>query len=204
MNRCLVAEAHPVLAGAVCKYIGASGYAVIGPAADGHAAVAAAMEEQPGLAVIDHHLPRLGGAPLVRELADVAPATRIVVYTGDADEASAAEMLASGAAAVVLKEAPLDDLGDALEAAAAGRPYVDPSLTRRALSTRPDAAPELTGREADVLLLLADGLSNDEIGARLSISGATVRIHVRKASERLGAATRTHAVATALRLGLIE
>jgi DNA-binding NarL/FixJ family response regulator len=176
---------------------------VIGPAADGHAAVAAAAEKQPGLAVIDHHLPRLGGAALVRELADVAPATRIVVYTADADEASAAEILSSGAAAVVLKEAPLDDLGGALEAAAAGRSYVDPSLARHALARRPDAA-SLTEREAAVLLLLADGLSNDEIGARLSISGATVRIHVRKASARLGAATRTHAVATALRLGLIE
>jgi DNA-binding NarL/FixJ family response regulator len=200
MNRCLVADAHPVLAAAVC--IEASGHVVIGPAADGYAAVAAAAEEQPRLAVIDHHLPRLGGATLVRELADVAPATRIVVYTADADEASAAEILSSGAAAIVLKEAPLDDLGGALEAAAAGHSYVDPSLARHALASRP--ALELTEREAAVLLLLAEGLSNDEIGARLSISGATVRIHVRKASERLGAATRTHAVATALRLGLIE
>jgi DNA-binding NarL/FixJ family response regulator len=202
--RCLVADAHPVFAAAVCKHLGATGYETIGPLTDGQAAVAAAANERPALAVVDHQLPRLGGACLVRRLAEVSPETRIAVYTADADEAIAADLLACGGAAVILKEAPLDDLGRALESVAAGRPYVDPALARDVLASPVDPAPELTSREANVLLLLADGLSNDEIGDRLSISGATVRVHVRKATERLGASTRTQAVATALRLGLIE
>jgi DNA-binding NarL/FixJ family response regulator len=84
-----------------------------------------------------------------------------------------------------------------------GGTYLDPSLASFAFAPAP-AAPALTEREAAVLSLLATGLSHDEIGAQLSITGETVRTHVRKASLRLGATTRTQAVATALRHGLIS
>ena len=98
----------------------------------------------------------------------------------------------------MLKEAPLADLVRALESARAGVVYLDPALHR------PGAAGEkLTTRELDVLRLLADGLPHEQIGSRLGITAETVRSHVRKASARLGASTRTQAVATALRLGLI-
>ena len=98
----------------------------------------------------------------------------------------------------MLKEAPLADLVRALEAALAGGSYLDPALQR-------DGVPsgKLTARELDVLRLLAEGLQHEEIGRRLGISSETVRTHLRKASDRLGATTRTQAVATALRLGLI-
>jgi DNA-binding NarL/FixJ family response regulator len=84
----------------------------------------------------------------------------------------------------------------ALDAARAGRAYLDPALRARRRGS-------LTERELDVLRLLAEGLPHEEIGRRLGIGSETVRTHLRKASERLGASTRTQAVATALRLGLI-
>jgi DNA-binding NarL/FixJ family response regulator len=143
-------------------------------------------------------MPRLAGIELIHALREASPETRIAVYTADADEGIARDVLEAGAVALVLKEAPLADLVRALEAALSGNTYLDPALTK-------DAKPggKLTQRELDVLGLLAEGLQHDEIGRRLGISSETVRTHLRKASDRLGASTRTQAVATALRLGLI-
>jgi DNA-binding NarL/FixJ family response regulator len=197
--RCLVADDHPALTSAVSSYLAENGFAVVGPASDGRRAVALTEEARPDLALVDYRMPRLAGEELVRALVAASPETRVVVYTADADEKVARAVLEAGAVALVLKEAPLADLVRALEAALAGRSYLDPAL---ATTTRAGTA--LTQRELDVLGLLAEGLQHEEIGRRLGISSETVRTHLRKASDRLGAATRTQAVATALRLGLIN
>lgn len=196
--RCLIADDHPALTSAVSAYLSHNGFVVVGPAGDGRRAVTLAAEEQPELALVDFRMPRLSGLDLITKLREVAPETRIVVYTADADEQIASDVLGAGAAALVLKEAPLADLVRALESTLAGGSYLDPALTRL---TAP--ASKLTQRELDVLGLLAEGLPHEEIGRRLGISSETVRTHLRKASDRLGASTRTQAVATALRLGLI-
>jgi DNA-binding NarL/FixJ family response regulator len=197
MPTCLVADDHPALRVAVAEFLVATGYRVVGPVADGRSAVNAARE-QPDAAVLDYRMPRLAGEALVRELLAASPGTRIVVYTADGGEGLAAGALAAGAAGVVLKEAPLADLARALEAVLAGGTYLDPALAQR------DAqAARLTEREHDVLELLAEGLGHAEIGKRLGIGSETVRTHLRKACERLESSTRTQAVATALRLGLI-
>jgi DNA-binding NarL/FixJ family response regulator len=196
--RCLIADDHPALTSAVSSYLSGSGFAIVGPVGDGQRAVALATDEQPELALVDFRMPRLAGVDLVTRLREVSPDTRVVVYTADADEQIAADVLAAGASALVLKEAPLADLVRALESTLAGRSYLDPALTRIAAP-----ATRLTQRELDVLELLAEGLQHEEIGRRLGISSETVRTHLRKASDRLGASTRTQAVATALRLGLI-
>jgi DNA-binding NarL/FixJ family response regulator len=195
--RCLLADDHPALTAAVAGYLTENGFDVVGPAADGRRAVQLAESDQPELALIDFRMPRLAGLDLVSALREASPATRIVVYTADADERLAQDVLATGATALVLKEAPLADLVRALEAALRGASYIDPALTK----TAPKGT--LTQRELDVLGLLAEGLQHEEIGRRLGISSETVRTHLRKACDRLGAATRTQAVATALRMGLI-
>lgn len=195
--RCLLADDHPALAAAVAAYLNENGFEVVGPAADGRRAVQLAEAEQPELALVDYRMPRLAGVELIEQLRAAAPETRIAVYTADADERVAQDALAAGAVALVLKEAPLADLVRALEAALAGASYLDPALARA------DARGKLTRRELDVLGLLAEGLQHEEIGRRLGISSETVRTHLRKACDRLGASTRTQAVATALREGLI-
>jgi len=197
--RCLIADDHPALTSAVSGYLSENGFQVVGPVADGQRAVALATDEQPDLALVDFRMPRLSGVDLVVKLREVSPETRVVVYTADADEKIATDVLAAGASALVLKEAPLADLVRALESTLAGGSYLDPALTRIAAP-----ATKLTQRELDVLGLLAEGLAHEEIGRRLGISSETVRTHLRKASDRLGASTRTQAVATALRLGLIS
>lgn len=195
---CLVADDHAALRAAVESYLTDAGYAVIGPVPDGPRAVAAAAESRPALALVDLRMPRLGGLELTRAIREASPGTKIVVYTGEIDEPSARELLEDGVAGVVLKEAPLADLGRALDVVHQGGIYLDPAIVQSIRGAR------LTERERQVLSLLAEGLQHEQIAQQLGISAETVRTHLKKASERLGASTRTQAVATALRLGLIN
>jgi DNA-binding NarL/FixJ family response regulator len=201
--RCLVADDHPALLQVVSEFLVVSGFELVGSAPDGMRAVALASETTPDVAVVDFRMPRLAGIELVEQLRKAVPDIRIVVYTAEADEGVVRAALGAGASAILLKESPLPDLARALDAALAGSTYLDPALA--AFAVGPEIRkPILTEREGQVLALLAEGLSHDEIGAQLSISSETVRTHVRKACDRLGASTRTQAVATALRLGLMS
>ena len=199
---CLVADDHPALVAAVSDFLEKQGFEVVGQARDGLAAVASALETKPDIALVDYRMPHLEGADLLAQLRANAPEMLIAVYTADTDQSIVGVVFDAGAHALILKDAPLGDLVHALEAIQSGRRYVDPALARVALGA--SDKPSLTPREAEVLAHVADGLSHDEIGKRLSISPETVRTHVRKACERLNARTRTHAVATALRLGLFS
>jgi DNA-binding NarL/FixJ family response regulator len=196
--RCLIADDHPALTSAISAYLAESGFEIVGPAVDGRGAVELVAAETPEVALVDYRMPRLSGTELIRAVKEASPDTAIAVYTADADETLAEEAFEAGANAVILKAAPLGDLVRALQAVLAGNSYLDPALHRL---TQP--ASRLTERELDVLRLLAEGFPHEEIGKTLGISSETVRTHLRKASDRLGASTRTHAVATALRMGLI-
>ena len=204
MTLCLVADDHPALVAAVCDYLRDEDFEIVGPASDGLQALAAVEELRPELAVVDYRMPRVGGRELVSRIKEISPSTRVAVYTAEADEQLVVEALDAGADAIVLKEAPLEDLVRALRSILAGRPYVDPALAGAAFASGTRPASRLTAREVDVLTLLAEGLSHEAIGGRLEIASETVRTHARKAADRLGAKTRTQAVATAIRLGLIS
>ena len=203
-TRCIIADDHPGLIAAVGDYLGENGYDIIGRLGDGLAALAQIAEERPELALVDYRMPRCSGGELVRRIKEASPETHVAVYTADADEKVVAEVLTAGADGVVLKEAPLPDLVRALSSIERGRPYVDPGLAVAALGrTGGRSGTQLTERELEVLTLLAEGLSHEEIGNRLQIAAETVRTHARKAAERLGARTRTQAVASAIRLGIL-
>lgn len=197
--RCLIADDHPALTSAVSAYLAKSGFEIVGPAADGRGAVDLVTTERPELALVDYRMPRLSGPDLVRAVKEASPETRIAIYTADADADVAETVFGAGASALILKAAPLEDLVRALQALLVGNSYLDPALHR---PTQP--ASRLTERELEVLRLLAEGFPHEEIGKTLGISSETVRTHLRKASGRLGASTRTQAVATALRMGLIS
>ncbi len=199
--RCLVADDHPALAAAVADFLIGQDFEVIGPAADGAQALAAAERSRPELALLDYRMPRSGGRELVSRLKQVSPTTQVAVYTAEANEQLVTDALSAGADAIVLKEAPLLDLVRALTSILNGQPYVDPALAGAALGI--GRGPRLTPREADVLRLLAEGLTHEDIGDKLDIAAETVRTHARKAADRRGAKTRTQAVATANRLELI-
>jgi DNA-binding NarL/FixJ family response regulator len=201
---CIVADDHPAMVEAVADVLTESGVAVVGRARDGEDALAKIDARQPDVALIDVRMPRLGGIEVARRAATSSPNTAIILYTAYGDRALLTEALDAGARGFVLKEAPLADLARAIELVAGGGTYVDPVLAGYLASSHTaDKLPALTQRERDVLRLLADGHSNEEIGKRLFISPETVRTHVRKAMGKLDADTRTQAVATALRQSLI-
>jgi DNA-binding NarL/FixJ family response regulator len=202
---CLVADDHPAVLEAVAEFLAAAGVQIVGRAQDGEEALERIVERKPRVALVDVRMPKLGGIEVARRARRVAPDTAVLLYSGYGDRALLTEALDAGVGGFALKEAPLDDLVAAVRAVAAGRPYVDPVLgATLAPSPAGSALPELTQRERDVLRLLADGLSNEEIGKELFIAAETVRTHVRKAMEKLDADTRTEAVARALRAKLIS
>ena len=205
LTRCIVADDHPALVTAVVDLLSENGYDVVATADNGLAALAAVTEFEPALALVDYHMPRLSGGELVRRLREQCPEMRVAVYTAEADARVVTEVLDAGAEAVVLKESPLGDLVRALDSILSGRPYVDAALASAAVDGRIKAvgAPALTSRELEVLRLLAEGLSHQAIADCLDIGSETVRTHARKAAGRLGAKTRTQAVASAIRLRLI-
>lgn len=201
---CVVADDHPAVLDAVSLFLQQGGIDVIGRARDGEEALAQIERRKPRVGLVDVRMPRIGGIDVARRAKQSSPDTSIVLYTGYADRALLTDALDVGVDGFVLKEAPLDDLLRALRSVAAGTTYVDPVLAGTlATASVGSQLPELTQRERDVLRLLADGLSNEEIGKRLFISAETVRSNVRKAMDKLDANTRTEAVARALRQRLI-
>jgi DNA-binding NarL/FixJ family response regulator len=203
VTRCLVADDHPAMVEAVCEVLAEHGIEVTGRARDGDEALAKIEARKPDVAVVDLRMPRLSGVEIARRAARSSPETGVILYTAYGERALLTEALDAGARGFVLKEAPLDDLVRAVDTVAAGGTYVDPVLAGVLASTSAGEVPSLTQRERDVLRLLADGLSNEEIGKRLFISPETVRTHIRKAMDKLDADTRTQAVAKALRQSLI-
>jgi DNA-binding NarL/FixJ family response regulator len=201
---CVIADDHPAMLTAIADTLERSGVDVVGRASDGQDALAQIEALQPQVALVDVRMPRLSGIEVATKAVAVAPNTSIIFYTAYGDRALLSEALDVGARGFVLKEAPLPDLVRAVERVAAGDAYVDPVLAGVLVSAQSEKIPTLTQREREVLRLLADGHSNEEIGKRLFISPETVRTHVRKAMAKLEADTRTQAVAIALRQSLIS
>lgn len=190
---------------AVAELLERNGFDVVGRAPDGRRALTLIEEETPAIALIDVRMPGLSGIEVAIRAGETTPDTAVVFYTAYGDRSLLVEALDAGGRGFVLKEAPLTDLVRAVEGVAAGETYVDPVLAgylvRGGFTER---VPTLTPRERDVLRLLADGHSNEEIGKELTISPETVRTHVRKAMTKLEADTRTEAVAKALRQSIIS
>lgn len=200
--KCVVADDHPAVLRSITLFLAEEGIDVVGAGQTGHEALALIETHGATVAVIDQHLPDMSGVELMRRAHRASPDVALVLYTGDASVGLAREALDTGAHAVVLKEAPLADLTRAVLLAAAGATYVDPVLAG-GLMQQPRSGAQLTKREREVLHGLAEGRTNGEIGTQLFLSPETIRTHVRKAMARLGARTRTEAVAAALREGWI-
>lgn len=202
--RCVVGDDHEVLRLGLVRALGApDDIEVVGQAGDGDAARALIERRRPDVAVLDLHMPRLGTLELCAELA--GSGTRVLVYTGDADPAALDGALDAGAAGYVVKTGPLSELVRAVRVVAAGSTYVEATLASELLARRAQAAPSvLSGREGEVLQRLADGMTTEQTAQDLFLSPGTVRSYAETAMQKLASRNRTHAVATALREGLIR
>jgi DNA-binding NarL/FixJ family response regulator len=203
--RCVVADDHPAIIDAVSRFLQeVEGIELVGRASDGEQALRLIADARPDVALLDVRMSPMGGIEIARRLSASESATATLLYTGHAERSVLLEALDAGARGFLLKEAPLDDLVRAIKIVAGGGTYIDPGLA--GLVVGPEAAerlPTLTKREREILRLLADGMRNDGVAQRLSISPLTVRTHVRNAMNKLEADTRTEAVARALRDSLI-
>ncbi len=201
---CLVADDHPAVLDSVSRYLDGNGFEVLARTTRGDDALALISNERPTIALLDVRMSPISGIEVARRAAEVAPETRVVLFTGYGDREMLEQALDAGARAFILKESPLSELVRALAIVASGGTYVDPGLagalasghTARALSP-------LTQREQQVLAVVADGMTNDKAAAALGISPETVQSHIRHAMAKLDADTRTQAVATAFRRSLL-
>jgi DNA-binding NarL/FixJ family response regulator len=202
---CVLADDHPPVLQFLSRYLTNAGITITASTRDGDEALRKIEQTHPTVAVLDAKMPRYSGLDVLKRLTASGSPTRVILYTGYGDEALLTEALDAGVGGVLDKEAPLDDLVRAIQVVAEGGTYLDPTAAAGLIAQRRRTRNHaLTQREREVLRLLADGCTNEQIGAELSISPQTVRTHVQKAMEKLGATNRVQAVATALRESLIS
>jgi len=185
---------------------------VAGTAADGEEVLALAAELKPDVILMDLRMPRMDGVEATRRLRERDPAVKVVVLTTYADDRSVIDALRAGALGYLTKDAGAAEIQQALHRVAGGQAALDPAVQRHlveAIAEGPVAElssgplPDgLTAREAEVLTLIAGGLSNTEIAKRLVVSEATVKSHVNHLLAKIGARDRAQAVGYAYRHGL--
>jgi DNA-binding NarL/FixJ family response regulator len=186
----------------------------VGAAADGEEALALVAAEGPDVVLMDLRMPRVDGIEATRRLATSHPDVGVVALTTYADDETVVQALQAGARGYLTKDAGAEQIQSAVERVAAGEAAIDPAVQRQLLTAvqRGDAPPcpdndelpdGLTPREAEVLELIAAGLSNGEIADRLVVSGATVKSHVNHLFAKIGARDRAQAVAYAYQHELV-
>jgi DNA-binding NarL/FixJ family response regulator len=176
---------------------------VVGEAGDGEQAIDLVRGQQPRVVVMDVQMPRLDGIRATRIIHKQFPHTQVLILSGYDTDRYVFGLLEAGATGYVLKEAGDDEVLAAIRAAARGEPFLTPRLRGRA---NPVEQPldTLTARETAVLCLIAEGLENEEIAARLGISKVTVQNHTSSIYSKLGVNTRARAILYAIQRGLVE
>ena len=188
---------------------------VVGEAQDGEEALAAARRMRPDVVVMDIRMPRLDGVAATRRLlAEADPQPHVVIVTTFDDDENLYEALRAGAGGFLLKNAPPEQLVEAVRTVAAGEGLLSAAVTRRVIeefarrspskSPPPGALAELTEREVEVLRLIARGLSNAEIAEELVITPATAKTHVGRILMKLELRDRVQAVVFAYETGLVR
>ncbi len=201
---CLIVDDHEVVReGLRLSLSRAPHIRVLGEASDGASAVALAERRKPDVVIMDVRMPGMDGLEATKILTEKVPSTAVLIFTAYSDRTLLSRGLDSGAKGYILKEAPYETLVRAIEKVAGGETCVDPALVPGLLSGK-DREDMLTSREREILQLLANGMSNSDVAAKLFISQETVKSHVRHILTKLEADTRTHAVAIALREAIIE
>jgi DNA-binding NarL/FixJ family response regulator len=190
------------------------GIEVLGEADNGRSALKAVSLHQPDVLVMDIRMPVMDGIAATREVARSGLDTRVLILTTYDLDHYVYEALKAGAAGFMLKASPPDRLVQAIKVVAAGESLLAPELTRRLIAEyieRPpptlevaEAIAELTEREREVLILIARGLSNDEIAEALVVSGATVKTHINRILSKTGVRSRAQVVVLAYETGLVR
>ncbi len=210
--RVLLADDHNVLRQGMAQVLEAQpDITVVAQASNGKEAYRLAMQHQPDVILMDINMPEMDGVAAAQKITAELPQTGIIILTMYRRDDYVFEAIKAGASGYLLKEAELDELLDAIRAVAQGEAVIDPSIAGRVLAelrrprrTPVEAVPELADRDLEILQLVAQGLSNQEIADRLFLAEKTIRNRLSLIFKRLHLENRTQAALYALREGLID
>lgn len=211
--RVVIADDQRVVRDGLAMIVGMlDGIDVVGLAADGVEAVELARAHGADVVVMDLHMPRMDGVQATREIRQALPVCQVLVLTTYADDDTLLQALRADARGYLTKDANAEEIEQAIRSVHAGRTHLEPAIQQRLVSAALHANPdpvataefpdELTPREAEVLALIAQGLSNAEIAQRLVVSSATVKTHVNRVFAKTGARDRAQAVRYAYQHGI--
>jgi len=213
MKRLLVVDDVPLFRAGLASALRDAGFEVVAEAGGAEAAVTAAEEHQPDLVLLDILMPGISGLEVVEKIGAVAPSANVILLTASESEEDLLVGVKAGARGYVTKDAPFEDLVGALKAVDGGGAAVSPNMAGKLLDvTRQllrhqellqSRKPVLTGREIEVLSLVAQGQTSRQIGTLLFISENTVKNHIRNILDKLGLHSRSEAVLYAVREDLI-
>ncbi|MFI2641184.1 response regulator [Streptomyces sp. NPDC018610] len=215
--RVVVADDQTVVREGIVMLLGLlPGLEVVGAAGDGDEAVRLVAELAPDVVLMDLRMPRCDGVEATRRIRSEHPGTQVVVLTTYADDESLFPALRAGARGYLTKDAGGDEIVRAVESVLSGEAGLSPGIQRRLLERLSEPAPGpgeapvaetpdgLTARECEVLVLIAEGLSNQEIARRLHVSTATVKTHINNLFAKTGLKGRAQAVRYAYAKGLVR
>ena len=208
--RVLIVDDHPVTRDGLKTAFGVSDeIEVVGEAASGEEAVRAVEEHTPDIVFMDVRMPGMNGIEATRLIRERHPETRVILFTIDESRASLSEAIQAGVSGYLLKDAGVEELIGAAHAAMQGKAVIHPSLTQAfieevQLVDRSSGAAPLSPREVEILQKIAYGATTKEVADQLGISFHTVKTHLERIFEKLGANDRAQAVAIAIRQGLVE
>jgi len=198
----VIIDDHEALREGLAVLLRQGGMEVVAAAANVAAGLDVVDDTHPDVAIVDIQLPDGNGIDLTRRLLERSPDLGVILYTGDSDFDLLYDGLDSGARGYALKAGSIDELLSAVEQVAAGGTYVDPRLDRVLLSEGATSRlPGLTPREREIMHLMAEGGTAQDVGDALGVSVETVRTHVRNVIRKLQARNRVHAIAIALQRG---
>ncbi len=207
-TRILLADDHTMISAGLAKLLEPH-YEVVGSVEDGRALLKAAEELKPDVVLLDIGMPLLNGLDAARELKKRMPSIKLIFLTMESDSYIAAEAFRVGAAAYLLKTSRPAELLQAVHDAVRGVSYVTPQIDRAMKDSfirdpKAVAHKQLTGRQREVLQMLAEGRSMKEIAYELEIAHRTVRFHKYQIMEELGITTNSDLVKYAMRQGMIS
>jgi len=201
--RVLIADDHVTVLEGLAAIIGRQpDMTVVGQAADGSGAVGKWSECRPDVTLLDLRMPELDGVGAIERIRERDSSARIIVLTTYDTDNDLLRAIRAGAKAYLLKDSRREELLDCIRKVSRGETFFTPSLVEK-LAAGLNGTP-LTSRELDVLTLLAQGMSNKEIGARLFVTETTIKSHMKAIFSKLNALSRTEAVTIANRRGLIK
>lgn len=205
--RVMIVDDHAVVRSGLSAFLMVSdGLELVGEAANGIEAVELCGKLCPDVVLMDLVMPGMDGAVATREIRKNCPNIQVIVLTSFKEQNLIEEALQAGAIGYLLKNVTSDELAAAIRSAKIGRPTLAPEATQALISAAKHSNEpqyELTPREKEILGLMAEGLNNPEIADRLIVSRSTVKFHVSSVLSKMGAASRTEAVAMALQNKLI-